>query len=285
VIQKLIKEGFVTVSGKTARASLPVKPGMAVEMTMPPPVCVDLIGQDIPLDVIAEDSDILVINKPAGLVVHPSVGHRDGTLVNAVLKRCKDLKGIGGELRPGIVHRLDKDTSGVMVVAKSRAALDSLAEQFKAGSVEKEYLAIVRGTPQRREGVIDTLIARNKSDRKRMAVYSDRGRRAVTRYRVDEVFASGYSLLRVRIETGRTHQIRVHMAHIGHPVAGDRQYGGRSRGMLKKDDSPGSFAPMRQMLHSEKMSFIHPASGETCRYTAPLPADRKDAIDILRRKS
>jgi 23S rRNA pseudouridine1911/1915/1917 synthase len=284
-IQGLIKNGHVTVEGKTARASLRVSAGVNIELRVPDPVRIDLIPQDIPLSIIHEDSDILVVNKPAGLVVHPAAGHQDGTLVNAVLNRCRDLCGIGGELRPGIVHRLDKDTSGAMVVAKNQKAMECLADQFKAGRVEKEYLAIVRGTPCGKEGKIDTFIARSKVDRKKMSAHPAKGKHAVTFYSVVEVFASGYSLLRVRIETGRTHQIRVHMAHIGHPVAGDRQYGGRSMGLLRAGPLTGGFAPERQMLHAEKLSFTHPMTGKVCRFYAPLPGDMRDAVNILRQQS
>ncbi|MBM4148734.1 MAG: RluA family pseudouridine synthase [Lentisphaerae bacterium] len=241
-----------------------VTAGMRVEVTIPEPEPVALTPEEIPLDILFEDKDIVVLNKPAGLVVHPAAGHADGTLVNALLHHCPDLGGIGGELRPGIVHRLDMNTTGAMVAAKNDEAMDSLMRQFKDGSVVKEYSALVHGLPSPRNGTVKTLIGRHPTDRKRMSARPSAGRDAVTHYRVIRAWAR-VTLLDVRIETGRTHQIRVHMAHIRHPVVGDPDYG--SRRMDRE------FGVKRQMLHARRLSLRHPRSGEAMTWVAPLPDD------------
>jgi 23S rRNA pseudouridine1911/1915/1917 synthase len=215
-----------------------------------------------------------VINKPAGLVVHPAAGHPSGTLVNALLRHCPGLSGVGGVLRPGIVHRLDRDTSGAIVVAKSDRAMASLVRQFREGRVEKEYRAIVAGRPPRTSGRIETLIGRSGRDRKKMSAQPPRGRRAVTRYELLEPLA-GLSLLRVVIETGRTHQIRVHLAHAGCPVLGDRQYGPRRAARREH-------TPARQMLHAHRLAFDHPATGQRVRFEAPLPDDMLTVLEAAR---
>ena len=279
-IKGLIEAGFVTVNGKAE-----TKPGAkvngtdSIEVTFPPPVPVDPEPEEIPLDIIHEDDDILVINKPAGLVVHPAPGHVSGTLVNAVLHHCPGLKGIGGAARPGIVHRLDRDTSGVMAVAKSQRAMSALAKDFAAHSgIRKLYLAIVHGMPVPAEGRIENLIGRHPADRKRMAVVERNGKNAVTIYRTVKVIkaamagetrgrSAGLSLVECEILTGRTHQIRVHMASIGCPVAGDAAYGRRSA------DKALAVPPERQMLHAWKLEIRHPATRERLVFEAPLPGD------------
>src|SRR5437899_5506807 len=224
-LQRLMREGQVRLAGRAARPSDSVKGGERVEIDLPVPVPSSLIPEDFPLAVLHEDDDILVINKPAGLPVHPGAGARSGTLVNALLNHCRDLSGIGGVERPGIVHRLDKDTSGVLVVAKNDQAHRSLASQFKARSVEKTYEALVWGRPRLESGVIDAAIGRHPSARTRMAVRPG-GRSARTAYRVVSSWGA-VTMLEVRPETGRTHQIRVHLSHVGHAILGDRLYGGR----------------------------------------------------------
>ncbi|MDD4872204.1 MAG: RluA family pseudouridine synthase, partial [Kiritimatiellae bacterium] len=246
------------------------------EVTIPPVAPVEVTGENIPLDGVYEDSDIIVVNKPAGLVVHPAAGHPSGTLVNALLYHCSDLAGVGGEMRPGIVHRLDKDTSGVMVAVKNERAMNILARQFKNNRVGKEYVAVVHGIPDPRSGRIETLIGRSGSDRKKMSVAPvSKGRVAITNYEVVEEFGD-FCLVRLKIETGRTHQIRVHMAHIGHPVAGDGQYGGRKT--LKHDE----LHPARQMLHAAVLSFNHPGTNKRVTFKAPIPDEIKEFITRLR---
>jgi 23S rRNA pseudouridine1911/1915/1917 synthase len=273
-VQRLIKAGQVTLDGRTPKAHLKVAAGMRVAVEIPAPVKAKLLPEDIPLSVIHEDADILVLNKPAGIVTHPSPGHPSGTLVNAVLHHCRDLPGIGGTMRPGLVHRLDKDTTGVLVIAKTDRAMRSLAKQFKARRVRKEYLALVAGRLDPPEGRIETLLGRSAHDRKKMTARTETGRQAVTRYATAEAFA-GASLLRVRIETGRTHQIRVHMSHIGHPVIGDPTYGGRRQ-------ADGPVAAARQMLHAHRLAFTHPGTRQEVSYEAPLPRDMQQAIESLR---
>ena len=276
--QEEIKADRVTVNGLPGRCKMRVGPGDVIDWTRPPPTPVETAPEDIPLDVLFEDADLIVINKPPGLVVHPAPGHPGGTLVNALLHHCPDLPGIGGEQRPGIVHRLDRDTSGVMVVAKNDGALHALAHQFKDRTTKKEYLALVWGTPRAATGTIHTRIGRSDRDRKKMAAFpvdagddDAHGKEAVSHYTVVESIGP-VSLLRVRIETGRTHQIRVHLAHIRHPVVGDTVYG-RAR-----DEVP---AP-RQMLHAERLTLTHPRTREAMTFTAPPPADFAAVIAALK---
>lgn len=270
-IQALLASGDITVNSSRPSAHTKVKAGMVISVHVPPPVSTDVVPEAIPLDILHEDLDIILINKPPGLVVHPAAGHPSGTLVNALLHHCDDLKGVGGEMRPGIVHRLDKDTSGVMVAAKHDLALEGLAAQFKAGQVHKEYVAIVHGRPERTSDVIETLIGRSSHDRKKMSAQPNVGREAVTRYEVEEQFAEA-ALLRVRIETGRTHQIRVHMAHIGLPIVGDHVYGRRG--------NAGPQAP-RQMLHAHTLGFTHPGTGAPISFCAPIPEDMAAVLAAL----
>jgi 23S rRNA pseudouridine1911/1915/1917 synthase len=273
-IQALIKSGDVTVDGASVKSHHKLTSGELVAMHIPAAEPVDLVAEDIPLDILHEDDDLIVVNKPAGLVVHPAAGHSSGTLVNALLYHCKELPGISGELRPGIVHRLDKDTSGAMVAAKSDVAMAGLSEQFKARLVEKEYLALVWGVPDPASGRLETPFGRSNGDRKMMSVHTNSDKVAITAYEVEECFP-GASLLRVRIETGRTHQIRVHLAHLGHSVVGDRVYGRR-----RKRELPVPVA--RQMLHAEKLAFQHPRTGKRVAFTAPLPDDMRELVDALK---
>ena len=268
-IQNLIIAGLVSCDGRAIKkGGARVRAGMKISVDLPekPRQEKALLPEPIPLDVAYEDADIIVVNKPAGLVVHPACGHESGTLVNALLFRCGDLAGIGGTARPGIVHRLDKDTSGLLVAAKNDPAMAALARQFKAGRVLKEYEALIWGAPKARQGRIETLIGRNPADRKLMSSRVNRGRRAVTNYEIIQTVGP-ISVVRLRIETGRTHQIRVHMAHIGHPVVGDPQYGGRRR------QGARGIEAARQMLHARRLGFLHPRTGLWIEFTTDLPAD------------
>jgi len=275
-LQSLIAAGHVRVGGRTVKPSLKVAAGATVTVEIPPPAETTLLPEAIPLRVLHEDADILVLDKPAGLVVHPAAGHASGTLVNALLAHCPDLAGIGGEKRPGIVHRLDRDTSGVMVVAKNETALRGLAAQFKRRGVAKEYLAIVRGAPRPPAGRIETPIGRSARDRKKMSATPAAGRPAITLYDTVESFGAA-SLLRVRIETGRTHQIRVHMAYLGHPVIGDALYGRQRRDALPAEPPP------RQMLHAARLEFDHPRTGLRMAFTAPVPEDMREFLSSMAR--
>ncbi len=272
--QQLIKDGCVLVDGKQQKPNYILKGTEKVTFDIPEPETVELVAQNIPLDILHEDGDLIVINKQAGMVVHPAVGNPDGTLVNALLFHCKDLGGIGGELRPGIVHRLDKDTSGVIAVAKNESAMQSLVDQFKERHVHKEYLALVWGRPIPPRGTVDTLIGRSTGNRKKMSAHPKSGRQAISKYKTEERFAET-TLLRVTIETGRTHQIRVHMTHIGHSIVGDRVYG---RARQNKLPVPVS----RQMLHAEQLTINHPVTGDEMTFTAKLPRDMQELLEALR---
>ena len=267
-IKGLIEAGFVKVNDAVVRkAGAKVEETDAIDVYIPPPVPAEPEAEDIPLDVIFEDDDILVINKPSGMVVHPAPGHFTGTLVNALLGHCPNLEGIGGVARPGIVHRLDQDTSGVMVVAKSQRAMDVLTKEFAShANLTKTYLAIVHGAPAPLEGRIETLIGRSPYDRKKMAIVERNGKNAITNYKVVRRFG-GLSLVECIIETGRTHQIRVHMASLGTPIAGDATYG-RTR-LDKQLDS----VPTRQLLHAWRLSLKHPVTREPMTFEAPIPLD------------
>jgi 23S rRNA pseudouridine1911/1915/1917 synthase len=307
-IARLIAEGAVSgEAGETVtEVRRKVKAGECFTIELPPPVPIEPEPEAIPLSVLYEDAHLIVIDKPAGMVVHPAPGAERGTLVNALLHHCGEtLSGIGGARRPGIVHRLDKDTSGLIVAAKTEAALAGLAARFAAREIERRYLAVLWGAPDRADarlgglaGVsfeaggwirIEAPVGRHRTDRKRMAVTAG-GRRAVTRLRVAEHFgppARPYaSLAECRLETGRTHQIRVHAAHIGHPLVGDPVYG-RPRRLPAADAAPEAAAALasfpRQALHAETLGFAHPVTGERLRFTAPLPADLRDLVAILRR--
>jgi len=267
--RRLIDEGLVTLNRRQGRPSERVKAGLSVSVTIPPPERIELAPEDIPLTIIYQDADIIVLDKPAGLTVHPAPGHHSGTLVNALLAACPDLRGIAGTLRPGIVHRLDRDTSGLMIVAKNDRAQRALQRQLKEREVHKTYLALVHGVPKPREGLIEAPIGRHPKNRKKMAVVAG-GREAATRYRVREEVAGGrYSLLEVEPISGRTHQIRVHMAALGHPVVGDATYGKRSDLIA------------RQALHASKLAFAMPLGGRAVEFESPLPADMREALELL----
>ena len=291
-LQQLIQEGCVEVDGLTVRdPGSKLAGGADVVLSLPPPVDATPAAEDIPLDVLFEDSYLLVLDKPAGLVVHPANGHDSGTLVNALLAHCGDsLSGIGGVRRPGIVHRLDKDTTGLMVVAKTDAAHQGLAAIFadhgRSGSLVREYLALVWGVPGLRSGTVDLPLGRHPHQREKIAVQRPgHGRHAVTHWAVEERFGDAVSLLRCRLETGRTHQIRVHLAEIGHPLLGDPVYGAGFRTKaLRLDESARTKVDTlgRQALHAAVLGFDHPLSGETLRFERSLPTDLRDLADALR---
>jgi 23S rRNA pseudouridine1911/1915/1917 synthase len=275
----------VLVDGRPTRPSARLRPGQAVSVLVPAPEPALPRPEDIPLEVLHEDASLLVVNKPAGLVVHPGAGRPGGTLVNALLGRVRDLSGVGGVLRPGIVHRLDRGTSGLLVVAKDDAAHRALVRQFAGRAVEKEYLALVLGVPGRDSGEIDRPIGRDPVHRQRMSVRAPRGREARTSWRIQERF-DGAALLRVRIHTGRTHQIRVHLASIGHPVAGDPLYGGTRAASSRRREAREVLASLeRPALHAARLAFTHPATGERREFTAPLPPDLVEVVDRLREAS
>jgi 23S rRNA pseudouridine1911/1915/1917 synthase len=275
-IQKFIDAGCVRVNGVMGRAKTPLHQGDQVELWMPPPEPLPyLIPQEIPLDVLFEDAHLIVINKPAGLTVHPAPGNKDGTLVNALLHHCPDLPGIGGELRPGIVHRLDKDTSGCIVVAKSQEALVKLQVQIQKRIASREYLAVVHGQPAADGGTIVGAIGRHPADRKKYAVVCDgSGRHACTHWQVVERLGD-YALLRFQLDTGRTHQIRVHCAHIQHPIVGDPVYS-RARRL--------PVALSGQALHAVQLGLNHPLTGERLRFEAPLPAEFGKLLVVLQKR-
>lgn len=274
-IQKFIEAGYVRVNGVTGRAKTPLRLHDEVQLWMPPPEPLPyLIAQEIPLDVLFEDPHLIVLNKPAGLTVHPAPGNKDGTLVNALLHHCPDLPGIGGEMRPGIVHRLDKDTTGCIVVAKSQEALVKLQGQIQKRVAGREYLAVVHGVPSAEAGTVVGAIGRHPVDRKKYAVVHDgSGRHACTHWQLVERLGP-YSLLRFRLDTGRTHQIRVHCAHIGHPILGDATY---SRCRHLPLELPG------QALHAVQLSLLHPVSGAAMVFEAPLPERMATLLQLLRR--
>lgn len=273
-IQKLIEQESVTVGGAVIKANYKVKNGDSVTVQIPDAVPVDILPEDIPLMIAYEDDDMLVVNKPQGMVVHPAVGNESGTLVNALLAHCPNsLSGINGEKRPGILHRIDKDTSGLLLVAKNDAAHQNLAAQIKEHSLTRAYKALVHGRFKTEKGEINLPIGRHPVDRKKMAVTYRNSREAVTRFRVLEEL-SGYSLVECMLKTGRTHQIRVHMAHLGHPVAGDPLYG------VKKEPFPTN----GQLLHAYKVGFIHPKSGEYMEFQDPLPEYYEKTLEMLRNR-
>ncbi len=264
-LQTLIRDAFVTVNGQTARPRDPVRTGDVVELREPDVEKVEALPEDMKLDVIFEDDDLLVLNKPAGIVMHPGAGHQQHTLVNALLAHCRNLSGIGGKERPGIVHRLDKETSGALVVAKNDPTHRDLSKQFAARTMTKIYLALVAGSLRKPSGFIDKAIARHPVHRQRMSIARRQGRSAKTEYRVLRS-SGGVSLIECILHTGRTHQIRVHLHHLGHPILGDKLYGGKRAGNYS-----------RQMLHSWKLAFRHPRTGETMNFIAPIPKDFEEA--------
>ena len=268
--QRLIEEGNILVNGNKTKASYKVQEKDLIEIQESEPKEIELKAQDIPVEIIYEDDDIIVVNKPKGLVVHPAVGNLDGTLVNAIMAICKDsLSGIGGEIRPGIVHRLDKDTSGVLIIAKNDIAHINLSEQIKNHQVEKTYIALVRGIVKENEATINMPIGRSTKDRKKMAV-SKNGKNAITHFKVLNKFEK-YTLLEIKIETGRTHQIRVHLSHIGYPVVGDYTY----------SNGKNDFNVEGQMLHAKKIKFKHPKLEKIMELEAKLPEYFQEIIDKL----
>jgi len=276
-IQRLIKEGRVTGPVATIRASTPVRTGQVYAVEMPPPAAAAPEPEPLPLRIIFEDADLVVLDKPAGMVVHPAAGHRTGTLVNALLHHVKDLSGIGGELRPGIVHRLDRGTSGVMVVAKHDRAHQELSRQFADREVEKEYIALVWGVVQAGRRM-DSAIGRDPADRQKMSTRARRARHAVTRVMTSRQY-KGVSLLRVGIATGRTHQIRVHLSDIGHPIVGDSTYGGLHR------RTPATLRAVQRLerpfLHAARLAFTHPGDGRRVEFDSPLPPDLQVVIEDI----
>jgi len=269
--QRLIADGQVTVDGTARKANYKLRGGEEIVCTMPPAEEIEICAEDIPLDILYEDADIIVVNKARGMVVHPAAGIYTGTLVNALLWHCHDLSGINGALRPGIVHRLDKDTSGVMVAAKNDMAHHYLARQIRDKDARREYRAIVHGNIVPQAGVITGDIGRHPTDRKKMAIVRENGKPATTHFEVLERF-SDYTYVSCRLETGRTHQIRVHMMSIGHPLVGDPKY------TMKKNP----FAIVGQALHSLSLSLTHPRTGKEMAFTAPLPQDMEEILHTLR---
>lgn len=271
-VQEWIRQGSVTVNGAAVKPNAKVEAGSEIVVRVPEPEPIEAMPEDIPLNIVFEDSDVIVINKPRGMVVHPAVGHSSGTVVNALLYHCRDLSGINGMMRPGIVHRIDKDTSGLLMAAKNDLAHASLAEQLKEHSVIRRYTALVYGKVPHDKGTIDAPIGRDKNDRKMFAVTDRNSKHAVTHFTVIERFED-YTVVELRLETGRTHQIRVHMKYIGHPIVGDPMYGGRAGRTLGMEG---------QALHAGVLGFVHPRTGETLEFIAPLPQDMEDALHILR---
>jgi len=270
-VAQLIKDGTVLVNGKKVKAGYSLEEGDVVTYAIPEEKPLEVKAENIPLDIFYEDHDVIVVNKPRGMVVHPAPGTSEHTLVNALMAHCTDLSGINGVLRPGIVHRIDKDTSGLLLVAKNDAAHKSLAEQLKEHSIRRIYQAIVCGMVAEPEGIVDCPIGRHPSERKKMAVTEKNSKSAVTHYRVLERFP-GYSLIEAKLETGRTHQIRVHMKYIGYPLLGDPLYG-------KGAKNPFFFEG--QALHAKTIGFVHPSTGEYMEFSADLPEDMQSVLGIL----
>ncbi|SDF39931.1 RluA family pseudouridine synthase [Sporolituus thermophilus] len=270
-IQRLIAAGEVTVNGKAGKANYKLTPADSVTIRLPEPKPAEIKAEAIPLDILYEDEDIIVINKPRGMVVHPAAGNYEGTLVNALLRHCDRLSGINGVSRPGIVHRLDKDTSGVMIAAKTDRAHLDLARQIKERTAGRKYVAIVHGNIKENQGIINAPIGRHPTERKKMAVVFVNSKEAITTFQVLERFGD-YTLVECKLLTGRTHQIRVHMAYIGHPVVGDPVYGPERQ----------RFAITGQALHAAELTFQHPITGERMNFTAPLPDDMRAILDDLR---
>lgn len=270
MVKKLIEEGNIFVNGKTQKVSYKVQENDEISVIVPEAKQLDLKAQDIPLEVVYEDKDIIVVNKPKGLVVHPANGNWDGTLVNAIMAICKDsLSGIGGEIRPGIVHRLDKDTSGLLIIAKNDVAHLNMSNQIKDRQVKKVYYALVRGVVSENEATINMPIARSTKDRKKMAVAKN-GKEAITHFKVLERF-NKYTLLEVKIDTGRTHQIRVHLSEIGHPVVGDEVY----------SNGKNEFGVKGQLLHAKSLDFKHPITGKEMHLESELPEEFENVLKQL----
>lgn len=269
-VQLWIADGHVSVNDGPIKSNYKVSQGDRIVLKVPEPSAVEIVPEDIPLEIAFEDGDVIVVNKPRGMVVHPAPGHSSGTLVNALMFHCKDLSGINGELRPGIVHRIDKDTTGLIMAAKNDKAHASLAAQLKEHSVNRRYLALVHGNISHDQGTIDAPIGRDAQDRKLYTVTDRNSKHAVTHFTVVERFGD-YSLLELKLETGRTHQIRVHMKYIGHPLVGDPVYG-KSKGIKLNG----------QALHAAVLGFVHPSTGDYKEFSAPMPSDMNELLMILR---
>ena len=282
-LQKLLKAGLVQVDGAAKAAAYRVREGETVTVQVPEPAPSHLAPEPLALDIVYEDRDILVLNKPPGLVVHPGAGHRDGTLLNALLHHCQELKEIGEVSRPGLVHRLDKDTSGLLVVAKTALAHQALVGQFAARETKKTYVALVWGLLSEPEGIIDKEIGRHPTARQRMSVHARRGKAAVTRWRVRE-FPGPMTLVELSPETGRTHQLRVHLSSEGHPVLGDATYGGGVSRLAGAPKLQGlRLLVQRQLLHAWKLTVTHPRTGERLSWEAPLPEDFQVVVEYLKK--
>ncbi|MDY7035004.1 MAG: RluA family pseudouridine synthase [Thermodesulfobacteriota bacterium] len=283
-IQALIKNGFLEVNGHTPKTGYRLKKGDQVRLIIPPARPCRLEPEPVDFKPIHEDASLIVLNKPPGLVIHPAPGHPTGTLVHGLLHYCKDLSEIGGILRPGIIHRLDKNTSGLLVVAKNDRAHTLLAKQFKSGTVKKRYIALVHGIMKGDKGEIDLPIARHPKKRKEMSVLFSKGKESYTFWEKIEEFRSGFSLLRVTPKTGRTHQIRVHLSHVGHPIVGDPVYGYGHNWWKKCSPVKRNNMPLikRQMLHAETLGFVHPDADNYCEFKAPPPDDLDYILKILR---
>lgn len=271
-IQDLIKKGKVTIGGKTIKANYRLREGDIVALAIPKPEPLEILPENIPLDIVYEDNDVILVNKPKGMVVHPAAGHYSGTLVNALLYHCKDnLSGINGVLRPGIVHRIDMDTTGIIIVCKNDNAHQHIAKQLAEHSITRKYVAIVSGNIKEDEGVVDAAIARSKNDRKKMTVDKD-GKRAVTHFKVLERL-NNYTYIECVLETGRTHQIRVHMSYLHHPLLGDEVYSNKKENTKLKG----------QCLHAKVLGFIHPSTNEYMEFEAPLPEYFKEILMKFRK--
>jgi 23S rRNA pseudouridine1911/1915/1917 synthase len=285
-IQKAIEQGLVLVNGKPVKASHEVTPGELIRCTLPQPPPVKALPEAIPIEILYEDDDLIVVNKPAGMVTHPAYGNYTGTLVNALLHHCENLSTVNDRLRPGVVHRLDKDTSGLLVAAKNDVAHAALARQFSRRTIEREYWAVVWGIFKHRQGTVEASLGRSKSDRKKITVLIE-GKPAVTEYEVLETFVY-LSLVRLMLKTGRTHQIRVHLAHIGHPVFGDPTYGGRriawgATDTRRKAEVQHLLMLMpRQALHAKTLGFVHPSTAQFKKFDSELPDDMKQLLAALR---
>jgi len=281
-VQRLIEAGHVLVDTLTVKPSLKLLGGETVTVVIPPPVAAEPAPQTIALDILYEDSDLVVINKAAGMTVHPGAGTHDGTLVNALLAHCTDLSGIGGVERPGIVHRIDKDTSGILVVAKNDRSHQALSDRFQRHDIKRIYHALVYGHPKTDTGTIRGIIGRHPTDRVKMSGKAKSGKQAVTHWRAEARYPE-VTLLRLRLETGRTHQIRVHLSEAGHPLLGDPVYGSAGRSNTLKDQQLRKLIKDlgRQALHASTLGFVHPTSGEFLEFTTPLPEDMQRIVDYL----
>ncbi len=281
-VQRAIEDGDILVNERVVKASYRLRPGDQIEIDLPEPPPVELKAEPIPLTVVYEDNDLIVVDKPAGLVVHPGAGIESGTLANALVHHVNELSGKAGRIRPGLVHRIDKDTSGLLVIAKNDTSHESLSDQFRDRQVFKSYTALVYGKMSETRGEIETRIGRSRNNRTRMAVLrGDAGRAAHTIFEVAERF-NGFTLLSVQIKTGRTHQIRVHLAHIGHPVVGDEAYGGGRENSIRASEIRRKVAALgRHFLHSARLAFKHPRTGERLEFASALPPDLAGLLDEL----